>query len=100
MSIQSKRLWNKRWYTLLGNISKDFTINKIKKTGLKGVVFVVLLSNSSNHTECISLSNQECMIQPTLINLQANECSQESHYYPFAVKLDRCVGSCSTLNDL
>ena len=22
------------------------------------------------------------------------------HYYPFAVKLDRCVGSCNTLNDL
>ena len=24
----------------------------------------------------------------------------ESHYYLFAVKLDRCVGSCNTLNDL
>ena len=24
----------------------------------------------------------------------------EFHYYPFAVKLDRCVGSCNTLNDL
>ena len=22
------------------------------------------------------------------------------HYYPFAVKLDRCFGSCNTLNDL
>ena len=22
------------------------------------------------------------------------------YYYPFAVKLDRCVGSCNTLNDL
>ena len=26
--------------------------------------------------------------------------SHELHYYPFAVKLDRCVGSCNTLNDL
>ena len=26
--------------------------------------------------------------------------SQEFHYHPFAVKLDRCVGSCNTLNDL
>ena len=25
---------------------------------------------------------------------------QEFHYYPFAVQLDRCVGSCNTLNDL
>ena len=40
------------------------------------------------------------MIQPTLINLHPNEYSQESHYYPFVVKLDKCVGSCNTLNDL
>ena len=26
--------------------------------------------------------------------------NQELHYYPLAVKLDRCVGSCNTLNDL
>ena len=35
-----------------------------------------------------------------LINLHPDEYSQESHYYPFAVKLDRCVGNCSTLNNL
>ena len=40
------------------------------------------------------------MTQPTLINLHPNEYSQELHYYPFAVNLDRCVGSCSTINDL
>ena len=45
----------------------------------------------------MSLSNQNCKIQPTLINLHPNEYSQEFHYYPFAVKLDR---SCNTLNDL
>ena len=38
--------------------------------------FIVLLSNivnGSNHTKSISLSNQKCMIQPTLINLHPNE---------------------------
>ena len=40
------------------------------------------------------------MIQPTLINLYPNECNQQFHYYPFAVKLDRCVRSCNALNDL
>ena len=40
------------------------------------------------------------MIQPTLINLHPNEYSQEFHYYPFVVKLDRCAGSCNILNDL
>ena len=45
------------------------------------------------HTMCVSLSNQKYMIQSTLINLYPNECSQEFHYYPFAVKLDICFGS-------
>ena len=40
------------------------------------------------------------MIQPTLINLHPNEYSQELHCYPFSVKLDRCIGSCNTINDL
>ena len=55
------------------------------------------LINGSNHTKCVSLSNQKCMIQANLINLHPNEYSQELHYYPFAVKLDRCVGSCNNL---
>ena len=59
-----------------------------------------VLVNASSHTKCISLSNQEYEIQPNLINLHPNEYSQELHYYPFAIKLERCVGSCNTLNDL
>ena len=66
-------------------------------------MFIGLLTglvNGSNHTDCVSLSNQKCMIQPTLIYFHPNEHSQELPYYPFAVKLDRCVGSCNTVNDL
>ena len=48
----------------------------------------------------LSNQNQKCKIQPTLINLNPNEYNQELHYYTFVVKLDRCVGSCNTLNDL
>ena len=58
--------------------------------------FIVLLSNitnRSNHAKCVSLSNQKCMTQPTLINLHPNEYIQEFHYYPFAVKLGRFVVS-------
>ena len=46
------------------------------------------------------LSNQTCMNQPTLTNLHLNEYSQEFHNYPFSVRLDRCVGSWNTVNDL
>ena len=45
-------------------------------------------------------NNQKWEIQPTLINLHPNEYNQEFYYYPFPVKLDRCVGSCNTVNDL
>ena len=71
--------------------------------GLIKKMFIVLLTslvNASNHTKCISLSNQKCMIQPTLINLHPNENTQGLHYYPFVVNLDKCVGNCNTLNDL
>ena len=61
---------------------------------------LISIVNASNDTKYVSLSNQKCMIQPTLINLHPNEYSQEFHYYLFAGKLDRCVGSSNTLNDL
>ena len=44
------------------------------------------------------LSNENWKIQPTLINLHPNEYSQELLCYPFAMKLNRYVGSCNTLN--
>ena len=40
------------------------------------------------------------MTQPNLINLYPNEYTQEFHYYSCTVKLDRCVRSSKTLNDL
>ena len=46
------------------------------------------------------MNKQLCIAQPTLINLHPNEYLQGLRYYPFAVNLDRCVTSCSTLNDL
>ena len=74
---------------------KEFLIKKLFIGLLNSVVV-----NASSHTKCVSLSNQKCKIQPTLINTDTNKYSQELHYYPFTVKLDRSVESHSTLNDL
>ena len=71
--------------------------------GLIKKLFIGLLTglvNGSNHTHSVPLRNQKCNIQPTLINLHPSEYSQEFYYYPFAVKLVRCVTSCNTLKDL
>ena len=56
--------------------------------GLIKKIFIGLwtgIVSTSNHTKCVPISNQKCMIQPTLINLHPDEHSQEFHYYPFAV---------------
>ena len=67
--------------------------------GLIKKIFIGLLTsifNASNRTKCFSLSNQK----PTLFNLHPNGYSQEFRYCLFAVKLDRWIESCNTLNDL
>ena len=66
-------------------------------------MFIGLLTSilsASNHTKFVSLSNQKFMYHPTIINLHPGEYTQGLHYYPFVVNLDRCVGSCNTLNNL
>ena len=64
---------------------------------------IVLLSsivNASDHKKCISLRDQNCEIQPTLINLHPNEYSQGFRYYSLSVNVDTRLGSCNTLTDL
>ena len=72
-----------KWYKIMFELIKKMRL-------LTGLV------NGSYHAKCVSLSNQKCMIQTTLINLHANECIHKFHYYPFAVKLERYAGSCNT----
>ena len=64
------------------------------------IVLLISLVNASSHAKFVSLSDQKCEIQPTFINLNPDKYSQEWHYYPLAVKLDKSVGNCNTLIDL
>ena len=56
-------------------------------------------ANGSNFTLCLSLNNQPCMNRPTLIDLDSDEYNQGLHYHPFTINVDRCNGSCNTLDD-
>ena len=58
------------------------------------------ITNGSNRTKCVSLSNQKCEIQLTFINLHPNEYKEEFHCYLFLIKLNRCIGIYNTLNNL
>ena len=64
------------------------------------IVLIASIVNAFTHTKYVSLSNQKCEIQPTFINLQPNEYSQELQCYPFTVTLDKYFGTCSTFDDL
>ena len=85
----SINIWWKIWYIIVFGL--------IKKTFMELLISTV---NASDHTNCVSLSNQKCEIQPTFVNLHSNEYSQEFRYYPFTVKSGKYVGSCNTLNNL
>ena len=57
-------------------------------------IFTGLLTgivNESNYSNCVSLSNRKCKIQPTLLNLHPNRYSLKFDFYPFSIKLDRCA---------
>ena len=57
------------------------------------------LVNASNHTKCVFVTDQKCILQPTSINLHPNEYTKGLRYYPFEVNLDR-VAEVNTFTDL
>ena len=59
------------------------------------VLVLMLCFGGSLATNFISVNNQQCMARPKLIDLNPDEC----RYYPFIVSIDRCEGSCNTVED-
>ena len=55
----------------------------------KKKMLLTSIVSASNRTKCVLLSTEKRMTQATLINLHANEYSQELHYYALAVNLER-----------
>ena len=50
-----------------------------------------------NTLECLSLINRECTPRPKIINV--NEGIGEALFYPYKVLVNKCSGSCDTLNN-
>ena len=48
-----------------------------------------------NVLECISMINQECKARPIIIDVNNNE----PVFYPYSIKVNKCSGSCNTIND-
>ena len=45
--------------------------------------------------ECVSVTNQKCMARPKIIDVNKNEIV----FYPLCVKVNKCSGNCSNIND-
>ena len=47
-----------------------------------------------NFLECVSMNNQESKIRPEIINVNSNK----PMLYPYSIKINKCKGSCNTIN--
>ena len=59
------------------------------------MTFINLNLSSVNSLECVSMNNQECKMRTEIINLNTNE----TIFYPYSIKINRCKGSCNTINN-
>ena len=50
-----------------------------------------------NTLECLSLINRECMPRPKILNV--NEGIGEALFCPYNVLVNKCSGSCDTLDN-
>ena len=50
-----------------------------------------------NTLECLSVINQKCMPRPKILDV--NEGVSEALFYPCNVLVNKCSGSCDTLDD-
>ena len=62
---------------------------------IKKVLIVLLNFSGYLTTKCVLLNDGQCMVRPTLIDLNL----VEFNYYSFMVSLDKCSGSCNSGND-
>ena len=50
-----------------------------------------------NALECVSVINQKCMPRPKILDV--NEGVSEALFYPYNVLVNKCSGSCNTLDN-
>ena len=64
---------------------------------IKKVFVAITFFNLSyvNSLECVSVSNQECKARPKIMYVNSNE----PVLHPFSIKVNKCSGSCSSINE-
>ena len=65
----------------------------VKKVFVLGLT--VLSSSITSALNFVSMNNQECKVRPEIISINSNN----PIFYPFSVKINRCSGNCTSIND-
>ena len=65
----------------------------IRKCFFTAVTFFNL--SNVNYLEFVSMNNHGCKIRTEIINLNTNE----PMFYLYSIKINRCKGSCNTINN-
>ena len=66
----------------------------LKKIFCIGSLFLSSLV-STTPLSCISIKNQECKVRPKIVDINSNN----SIFYPFSIKINKCSGSCNNINN-
>ena len=68
----------------------------IKKSFFTGMAFFSYNVLNVHSLECVSMSNQNCNIRSEIVDVNSNEPS----FYPYSIKINKCKGSCNSINAL
>ena len=67
----------------------------IKKCFFTAITFFSSNVLNVNSLECVSMNSRECKIRSEIINVNTNE----PVFYLYSIKINKCKGSCNTIND-
>ena len=67
---------------------------KMKIISLLITLFIIIKTKA---LECMSVINQKCMPRPKILDV--NEGIGEALFYPYNVLVNKCSGSCNTLDN-
>ena len=67
----------------------------IKKYFFTAMTLFSLNPFNVNSLKCVSKNSQKCKIRSEIINVNTNE----PMFYPYSKIINKCKGSCNTIND-
>ena len=67
----------------------------IKQIFISALMYFGNLSNV-NSLKCVSMKIQKPKARPEIVDINSNN----SVFYPFGIKVNKCNGNCSNINDL